>query len=1361
MSQWESYKEPLLATISDSVIFAKATISSTAAADHLKRTGKRVTDDTLGTIIQLQNAEIVATHLGPRPSRIMLFVNRLKIIALDKSGMFGSPRPFDATSEFSRLLERLTALRVSNGSTSGDQHAGTLGKMSAVVPKQEGFTSVDNNPPGSQQLFSQLPSHYAPRDIDLRAIEEQSAGLHLLQDSTKIHEQTLHDNVNTRKAALLKMLRAKGTVKSLANDVTAPQEQLVEHSSLSNVTEARRNPPPALSEGLPVLQSRPQISDMAVAMGSSHCTRDRAGSGTSRTTKVRSRDTKISKDQQTLLDQEDSWLPANPGRRGPVAHIPIEILKEITQRVEQRASRESLKEALQISEQPLVKVEEFHLHDQPREEQASDSESHIHSDDWPSSPIPVPRELPPNSSMEMVGSSDNEKNHTNSQPLGDLSVGEFSIESNTVPLSPPKNSAASPIRSDDPQDGESTHSLCQADAGHVETKIEHLPPISGDEHIVNVSTTQSDLRNNAEPGTAIDQEASGSESDIEMTVPLNLHEESTPATDSNLTQIVPATAFEPQEPFVQIKRTPYGGGREYPAATQNERYFSIPEAISSPSKRRRIDELGTAQKIGLNGLGNDAPVVSSQSNHREHSPQFPRTRSPVETTTIQDTIVDQTIQRGTTRQDLSSRHQESTVNVSIYNQVQMSGPIANEKSNVIDQSEDTQSDRDYTTETPISSPRVSKRRKRHKSPFSLKVNQEEYPKEDPSVAARRYREEYFASRKHSRSMSHASLYEPVSDQAASPAGRDLEKSNLSRNARISSESEPIEREVPGTPHDQFHALRSTQNNRQSNNKRDEAVVSPVGKSLNEPSCDASSVGRASPSLASSLNRQIGPQMPVVESAEHSNLLLTQSIKSDLHNASIILEGPSSVDISQQTNLSGQAQSLPELMTPAMSVSELTPHATSLLNDVAKSQDKFLSPDVFVRFRSAYPDYLGTREHFIGMCRRIDQLLHADRMEHRSLWDDFIIRHKMDYPQYCQRCMDNAEDANPYERFYREEIEEPKYSKRIIQPATLAEILHPFQSTSATQGLGLSPREAELDSHNAEVGAQPIFQSGYSGHSTPAWHFGRRSSKQGVPPPSRSPYNSADHNGQRPGKIPASRILEERQGVGRSFSSEVGETIDLTGYQSSLPSSALNSPILGRSPKHPAKPSPRKIPWKENKHASNAGHNNRVHKDRDEDDHFLKTFNRTSKSNTTMSQINSHGRKEMPDDLRDESQASELPSGPQRKESRRTKPQISDPLGLQGQQSILSSPTRKARLKQTATTEDEWWRDDNTPFAEYRRLYQSIRPGNGNAWAREKVKVKVKDEGKGEGIREKKDKQPGAKQRELSWLGPKDVLSWRL
>ncbi|SLM37343.1 hypothetical protein LPUS_07162 [Lasallia pustulata] len=128
-----------------------------------------------------------------------------------------------------------------------------------------------------------------------------------------------------------------------------------------------------------------------------------------------------------------------------------------------------------------------------------------------------------------------------------------------------------------------------------------------------------------------------------------------------------------------------------------------------------------------------------------------------------------------------------------------------------------------------------------------------------------------------------------------------------------------------------------------------------------------------------------------------------------------------------------------------------------------------------RFRATYSEYTGDLKHFIAMAKKIDTLRSEDRMEHRSLWDDFIVRHKIEYRQYLLDCTEKAEDPIAYERFYRNEIDEPKFTKEVVTPSILADVLALAGPTSHTwqpRRSGAERYPVSTSSNQAPAGHRP-------------------------------------------------------------------------------------------------------------------------------------------------------------------------------------------------------------------------------------------------------------------------------------------------
>ena len=116
----------------------------------------------------------------------------------------------------------------------------------------------------------------------------------------------------------------------------------------------------------------------------------------------------------------------------------------------------------------------------------------------------------------------------------------------------------------------------------------------------------------------------------------------------------------------------------------------------------------------------------------------------------------------------------------------------------------------------------------------------------------------------------------------------------------------------------------------------------------------------------------------------------------------------------------------------------------------------VAQSIFNRFKATYPTYPGDMKHFTAICKKICQLVKLNRMVHQSLWDDFIVRHKVDYSQYLRQCAEEAEDAVSYEIFYQTEVEGPQYQNRVINRRTLDEALALFERQPDVERVYVEP-----------------------------------------------------------------------------------------------------------------------------------------------------------------------------------------------------------------------------------------------------------------------------------------------------------------
>lgn len=164
MIQLVPNQEPLQACLSDSVSRTDATISKDAMERYREKTGKRLTDGTVGGFIQLLAFEIVATHLGSRQKRITLFVTELKFLGATGAGAYGIPRGIEEGLRIKELIQKLVHFRAHESARRQNPSKQPYSN-NIVMSQQETNGSQENAPQHTQNLFAtQAPMAKRPAD---------------------------------------------------------------------------------------------------------------------------------------------------------------------------------------------------------------------------------------------------------------------------------------------------------------------------------------------------------------------------------------------------------------------------------------------------------------------------------------------------------------------------------------------------------------------------------------------------------------------------------------------------------------------------------------------------------------------------------------------------------------------------------------------------------------------------------------------------------------------------------------------------------------------------------------------------------------------------------------------------------------------------------------------------------------------------------------------------------------------------------------------------------------------------------------------------------------------------------------------
>lgn len=568
---------------------------------------------------------------------------------------------------------------------------------------------------------------------------------------------------------------------------------------------------------------------------------------------------------------------------------------------------------------------------------------------------------------------------------------------------------------------------------------------------------------------------SDSESELETTLPHAL-DRLHGLNENFASQSLPSTAFQPSTPITQVKQTPYVNGfsnsgsersilsikqDRLPAACMDEQALHAPQLDS-------IDLGNSSVEIDTTNVDDNSILKRRKSTYREEavansseashgSPGDDQLCDRVNEAAAIVSTVDQAIlsieetvlpMEAVEEPQIPSTQDIITPNVSIQNIHDLKRKASE----------------------PLSlSPNVNKRRKR---PFPRAISDLSHVSivhQNPAVSGRQWRSEYLASLR--RSSGTDQTRETSSNISKRPVSGSLDP-----GARHSSTS---------TPHEQLTGLNVQDSDNISQapakvSKQDFANINQLRKAGSNPDHNMSSPQYQPSSRSQDSDTGLSPlfgdssirprhsRSPETAYVTVQNLVSRESphtqgesniprakVENPPHKTANSVYGPLAFDTtSVPMQIPVLTTSIPyaaeALHTAGQTVSEIGSTSGTVgtyLSIRKRSPSKDVQPvsptnemSLFDQFKTAYPEYPGTLPQFAKICDKIKSLVEASRMEHPALWDDFIIRHKTDYPAYTHQLIEDALDPVAYEVFYRNYIEEPKYTKRIVTPKKLQELL---------------------------------------------------------------------------------------------------------------------------------------------------------------------------------------------------------------------------------------------------------------------------------------------------------------------------------
>ncbi|KAI9782651.1 MAG: hypothetical protein M1835_003963 [Candelina submexicana] len=1074
-----TFEDPYQATLSDSFTSIEATFASGAAEGFTAQQGRRLTKETGGSVLNIKKYEILVEAQDPDAPHVSLLVQDFDHLGCDGSGTFGHPRNIGSRKRVRALLHDIYCQKnkvegsvvsdndnletVSSarsrpvempGSDTGDGGGGqpvsqmdfatqlppmktrtklTMDRQPSLSRKHRKVTSRGNTSKepgpdirpddvmgllGKTALDGKVKAKVrnGSGSVDMESKKEGRASgkfglgrhageehpLATLEEVKKLHtkESPRKHSSKAKQQKAFRPTAAVGTYhdeKHITAESARPLRATPSGLSSRSVGSEKAKDDIAISKGskgegeggedwLIHTIEIPKILDSGEQEGDSE---DDPWKGM---TRISQRDTKIPKEQQALLDRKDCWIPPESGQRGPIANIPIAILKSLDALVDQR-------EKGKVSVEPEPQLPEMKSSQASGIPSQSDSEAtRPRGDDseselsWSTSPTPPLRALlPPNSSLP--GSPKPAAKVTHQSGVRETVNHHFRSPSSGSDISVSAHVASSSPPYDDHHDLERSNANSTANASdktnqQTYSKTEGRSPAS-------IDNERTELGRSVQSGTDLHVDESHSESE---SIPPAYGDKSSDIGIAATARkphadVVPSTAPSKESPTVQVKRTPHLSGET--AKVNSARAKDVVTLHSSQSSER----------VGLASDDDDEHLNVNTSSNQVIPGTYDKPHMALQEGGVgfgsdgaqdfavqdhDDAMVDQQIHaeiQSYSQRSLSQSPSKSTLfapDVSESQRPQPDRPIeGSQKLPSADTASTSTLGRNSPairseTKRKVSdaqylSPNVTKRRKQFKAPLSFNFSQENRKTQDSSRIGQRYRREFMSGLSTAGTRSEAPEALKAVEETAAPM-------------HVLDETLPSRNEMP--------------------------------QEFADSSVTPESVG----SLTLQATQKTHPHE---QTSNSPNEVKAIGIGVETHG------GPASAGQAPDTSIMGRHNPLPQL--DAISITPRDP--------VHVEPAGYLANSVMARFKAAYPDYTGELSHFRTMCSRIEKLLAEDRMEHRSLWDDFVGRHRTDYKRYVVECTEGGEDPLPYEKFYRDHIDEPKYTKRILSPTTLKEALH--------------------------------------------------------------------------------------------------------------------------------------------------------------------------------------------------------------------------------------------------------------------------------------------------------------------------------
>lgn len=276
-----TFEGPIEAWVSDSITRLQVRFAASAAHKYREETRKRVTQDSVGGILQITDFEILATHLGPRPSRLTILIKDFQNVGSNGSGGFGVPRALNDLPETVNLLDRLQMLRSQECSKARqnlitrevaencDLQLGTQSDTNCSSP-------VNRSRPASQETFAtQVPRSRLVKSSDLHARNPKNISGHRKSNDSPNLDRIMKSPLDSA-TETLEVLSSTTTAEVTTNTNAANLSIHLQTSgsSLRKIPGTVKNRPTHQdllhllpTNGVPKINKRPKIDTTPVSPG--------------------------------------------------------------------------------------------------------------------------------------------------------------------------------------------------------------------------------------------------------------------------------------------------------------------------------------------------------------------------------------------------------------------------------------------------------------------------------------------------------------------------------------------------------------------------------------------------------------------------------------------------------------------------------------------------------------------------------------------------------------------------------------------------------------------------------------------------------------------------------------------------------------------------------------------------------------------------------------------------------------------------------------------------------------------------------------------------------------------------------------